>query len=105
MTTTCTRTGCTKTLRKDNAKGVCSSNCGSPEAPPAQRAKGVKAPTALAKNAEIDDSELTHDEADEAPGTALKKFREVAEVVGLDADKVLEEFAQSWLAGLREKLA
>lgn len=34
---TCTRTGCGKQLRKDNLKGVCSSNCLSPDAPAADR--------------------------------------------------------------------
>lgn len=96
--TICSRSGCTKQLRKDNSKGLCSSSCLSPDAPPMVRAKGGKAPVAP-----VDDSTLTHDE-DGEPGPALKKFREVAAVVGLDADKVLEEFAQSWLAGLREKL-
>ncbi|MDP2270934.1 MAG: hypothetical protein Q8K32_09405 [Archangium sp.] len=92
--TVCTRRGCTKNLRKDNAKGVCSSNCLSPEAPLAVRAHDVEESTAAAP-AQKDEGE---------PGSAMKKFREVAEVVGLDADKVLEEFAQSWLDGLREKL-
>lgn len=96
--TTCTRTGCNKKLRKDNSKGMCSSACESPDAPPAQRAKGVEGRGLGNPPAKqlVEPSES---------GAALKKFREVAETVGLDADKVLEEFAQSWLDGLREKLA
>ncbi len=97
--TVCTRRGCTKNLRKDNAKGVCSSNCRSPDAPLAVQANDIEASARKPYSKEITEP------ADEGePGSAMKKFREVTEVVGLDADKVLEEFAQSWLDGLREKL-
>jgi len=95
--TTCSRIGCTKKLRTDNTKGVCSKNCLSMEAPPAARAEGVSATSPVARVKIIKGEEIT-------TGSAMKRFREVAEVVGLDADQVLEEFAQSWLDGLREKL-
>jgi len=98
--TTCSRSGCTKKLRKDNAKGVCSSNCDSPEAPAAQRAKGIgaAAPKHEAAKEIYAPEKLSHAET-------IKIFRDVAEAVGRDPDEMIAEFAQAWLDGLREKLA
>ncbi|MBL8924146.1 MAG: hypothetical protein JNJ54_35150 [Myxococcaceae bacterium] len=37
--------------------------------------------------------------------TALQRFRVVAEALGEDADGLLEAFAESWLAQLRERVS
>lgn len=97
--TTCSRSGCTKQLRKDNAKGVCSSNCGSPDAPPAARAKGVGAAAPRRSMADSIDApaSLSNEET-------IKIFRDVTQAVGRDPDEMIAEFAQAWLNGLREKL-
>lgn len=95
--TTCSRTGCTKTLRSNNTTGLCATNCLSPDAAPSHRAKAVDG-----AGGELGRTRAEKPAAE--TGNAMAKFRAVAEVVGLDPDQVLEEFAQSWLDGLRETL-
>ncbi len=96
--TTCTRSGCNKKLRKDNAKGLCSSNCESPDAPPFARAKGVAAgPKREAAKEVTAPATLSHE-------ATIQRFRSVTEAVGRDPDEMIAEFAQAWLDGLREKL-
>lgn len=97
--TTCTRSGCTKKLRKDNEKGVCSSNCGSPDAPPFARAKGVGA-AAPKREAAKEVAAIATSSNEET----IQRFRSVTEAVGRDPDEMIAEFAQAWLNGLREKL-
>lgn len=69
----CKRPGCTKKLRSDNASGVCSSNCGSPEAAPRLQGGGGEAKS------------------------VMKRFKSVATALGKDPNKILEEAAQGWL--------
>lgn len=95
--TTCSRRGCTKNLRKDNAKGVCSSSCLSPDAPPGMQAQGVS-PGELAQRAAV---------AVEVQATeqgAAARFRAVHDAMGMDPEKTLEEFYSSWLEGIRQAL-
>lgn len=99
--TVCSRRDCNKKLRKDNSKGECSSNCESPDAPPAQRAKGVEgrglgnAPRPAEK--EVTATATSHE-------ATIQLFRTVTEAVGRDPDQMIAEYAQAWLDGLREKL-
>lgn len=94
----CKRSGCTKTLRVDNAKGVCSSNCLSSDAPPAARAKGVAiAVTPKAPPAPDEGAALT-------AGGPAARFRSVHDAMGMDPEKTLEEFYTSWLEGIRQAL-
>lgn len=89
---TCSRPGCGKKLNANNTKGVCNSGCRSAEAPPSMRAPTATPSTRRpVKRA--------------AAGEALERFRAVAEALGMDPDAVLEEFAEAWLAELREKVA
>ena len=85
----CSRTGCTKTLNKNNTTGMCGSGCESMDAPPAKRAGNLKA---AAKRVEAVDDEV------------MVKFRKVAEMVGKDPDEMVREYAQAWLDGIRETL-
>lgn len=55
---TCSRPGCDKKLRSDNSTGLCSTNCRSPEAPPAMRAKEAKAAPERAPKAKADSEAL-----------------------------------------------
>lgn len=93
---TCSRSGCTKILRRDNSTGMCSSNCQSPEAPPSQRARNSRA--AASKKAD--------DILDYTPGTKKpaadsselrEKFATVAAALGFDPEQLLDEARQEWL--------
>lgn len=66
----CKRTGCTRKLRSNNASGVCTSNCGSSDAPPS---------------------------AGGGEKSVMKRFKSVASALGKDPNKILEEAAQTWL--------
>ena len=91
--TTCSRPGCTKTLRKNNTTGMCGSGCLSPEAPPAKRAKDTGGLYPRPKAAKA------------APGLSdLEKFRLLNELIGLRPDEVLNEFAHEWLELLKTKM-
>lgn len=92
---TCERYGCGKPLRKDNAKGVCSSGCLSSLAPTAVRAKST---------APRDVSPVVAP-APRGERSALEKFRLVCDALGRDADTELEHLAAQWLRGLAEKVA
>ena len=85
--TTCSRSDCTKKLRSNNTTGHCATGCLSDEAPPSSRAKAT-APKPEARGSL----------------TAMERLRDVAQVLNLDPDAVLEEFAQAWLEELRGKL-
>lgn len=88
---TCSRSGCTKKLNANNTKGVCGSNCLSPEAP-----AGIRA---------IDRIRAAATTPPDAPERgALGRFRTVAVALGLEPDDILEEFAQEWLNALKAKL-
>ena len=100
--TTCTRSGCSKKLRKDNSKGVCSSNCESPEAPGSARAKGVKA-SDVARMPYGTKVEIQGD-AGAAEPAAAARFRAVHDAMGMDPEKTLEEFYASWLEGIKQAL-
>jgi hypothetical protein len=107
----CSRSGCSKQLRVDNTKGVCSSNCESADAPLGAQAAGVKrAPsTTSAKKVETSSilKELETQEKNEAHAVVLAKFRTVAEALGFDPDEELAKAAQGWLeaAGAAVKAA
>lgn len=88
---TCSRPGCGKKLNANNTKGVCHSGCRSAEAPPSMRAHDTPSTRRPVKRA--------------SAGEALERFRAVSEALGMDPDAVLEEFAEAWLAELREKVA
>lgn len=94
--TTCSRSGCTKKLRKDNSLGKCSSNCESPDAPPSHRAKGIE-------GRGLGNPPAKQLEASTAQGAAVK-FRAVHDAMGMDPEKTLEEFYSSWLEGIRQAL-
>jgi hypothetical protein len=116
----CSRTGCGKTLRANNSKGVCSSGCLSADAPPFARAEGViDVPvTRKEKPAEAVKQELPKAAYQEPPlisgaeqarelarwqkkpnraQATLEKFRQLGETLGFDADELLAEFAQSFI--------
>ena len=97
---TCSRPGCSKPLRKHNSSGQCSSNCLSPEAPPAKRAKGVEGST-------VTPSQSRKPAAKRAPrsqGDALERFRTVMTALGKDPEEMLAEFAEEALTALRTRL-
>lgn len=95
----CSRNGCTKQLRKDNSKGVCSSNCESPEAPPNKQVAGVKrAPATTSERRAA--SAPAKEQGDHA--AVFAKFRTVADTLGLDSEAILAEAAQGWLDAVRE---
>lgn len=93
--TQCTR--CGKKLRSDNSKGVCADaqKCASRTSGGDASVYDVKAPserTATTKPAR-------------AKSETLKRFRVVAEALDEDADALLEAFAESWLAQLKERVS
>lgn len=90
---TCSRPGCEKKLRRTNTTGMCATGCHSPEAPPSSRKVGTHT-----------GPQRTAPKRAQAKGGALDRFRTVADGLGYSADKLLEEFASSWLAALREKV-
>lgn len=81
----CTRAGCQKKLRADNGKGVCSSlkRCGQ-NSSTAQHSGPPKA---------------------NATDDTLRRFRMLAEALGMDADQVLADFAAGWLDRALKALA
>lgn len=99
--TTCSRTGCTKKLRRNNTTGMCATGCHSAEAPAGRRAS--LGATATVVSREPYSMEITERPAT-APSDALAKFRVVAEALGKKPDELLGEFAQAWLEELRAKL-
>lgn len=84
--TTCTRSGCGKTLRDTNTTGMCASNCRSPDAPLSLRAPGVGAD-------ELDTGTTKR----RGPSDTMRRFRVVATALHKDPDAILEEAAQAWL--------
>lgn len=97
---TCTK--CGKKLRRDNVAGV----CGDPKACRARVAAGtdssiydVKAPSESRAQVKAEPPEAKH------ALPAMERFRIVADALGEDADKLLEAFAESWLAQLKERSA
>ena len=102
---TCTK--CGKKLRRDNVAGV----CGDPKACRARvaaeaRADGhdlsiydVKAPSESRAKPKAEPPETKH------ALPAMERFRIVADALGEDADGLLEAFAESWLAQLKERVA
>jgi hypothetical protein len=90
---TCSRPGCEKKLRSTNTTGVCATGCRSPEAPPSSRKVGTHAGTRAGSTTRP-----------KAKAGAMECFRSVAEGLGYSADELLEEFASTWLAALREKV-
>lgn len=97
----CSRSSCTKQLRKDNAKGVCSSNCESPDAPNGVRAKGVDTDVRFSGSAAAPKVDLAdkHNASE-----VMAKFRAVTDALGLDAEVILAEAAQGWLDAVRETI-
>lgn len=72
--------GCGKALRSDNRKGVCS-KCFS---------KGARA-----------DTPAPHRPLKNGHLSVRKKFRVVAEALGIDGEQLLEQFMSGWLAKIR----
>lgn len=86
---------CGKKLRANNTKGVCA-DCSArgrtlenAPATPDASLYDVKAPS----------------ESRRSKSDVLKRFRIVATALDEDADKLLEAFAESWLAQLKERVA
>ena len=95
-------TKCGKKLRKDNRVGV----CGDATACRARVAAGadssiyeVKAPSESRTKPKAEPPETKH------ALPAMERFRIVADALGEDADALLEAFAESWLAQLKERVA
>lgn len=103
---TCTRAGCGKALRSNNTKGVCGSGCLSSEAPPAKRANRY------AEAEERGGGDRPTPPTPPRPGAlvpaggqeSVERFRLVAGALGLDPNQVLGQFADAWLAGLRNRI-
>jgi hypothetical protein len=91
---TCSRNGCTKTLRIDNSSGACSSNCQSPDAPPSQRAR-VTNPREAAPPKK-------HEVLEASPDEVMVRFTQVATGLGKDPNAILAEAAQGWLDSVAE---
>lgn len=87
---TCLRPGCGKTLRRDNAKGVCSTNCKSPDAPLGQQSREVNGGDSTSTSAPSSSPRVSTD-------SALKRFKLVAAALGKNPEAILEEFAEEWL--------
>lgn len=89
----CTRPGCTRTLRRHNAKGVCSDRkvCGG-TAEATETAK-PKPPTVPKP-----------EQAQEVHGVALAQFHVVARALGFNAEEILDQLATSWMESLGEQL-
>lgn len=84
---TCSK--CSKKLRADNTKGVCS-----------------EAAACRKRVAGGDDAVLERVGVAEPPpkGDALKRFRVVAEAMGYAPDRLLAQYCEGWLAALREEI-
>lgn len=78
---------CGKTLRSDNTRGACS-KC---------LAKGKGEGEAAAPARSSRNGHLTH-------AQTKKRFRTVAEALGIDGDKLLEQFMVGWLEKIRESV-
>lgn len=96
---TCSRTGCTKTLRSNNTTGHCATNCESPEAPASSRAKGVEGGKPARRS-----PRATAETVAGAGSDGGARFRAVHDAMGMDPEKTLEEFYASWLEGIRQAL-
>lgn len=99
-----------KKLRSDNSKGICSAcqargrtlaNAPTPAA--SEDGRGidstiydVKAPS---------ESRAKAKPARKSASDTLKRFRVVADALDEDADALLEAFAESWLAQLKERVS
>lgn len=97
---TCSRLGCSKKLRSDNTKGVCSvmKTCG------ANRSDAE--PTAAADEEAPDKMaapKARRTSSPKAPAAAktLERFRLLAEALDFDPDELLAEFAAGWLERAR----
>lgn len=97
--TTCTRSDCGKKLYSGNSKGMCTSGCFSPDAPPSVRAKDVEG-RGLGNAPR---SKVADEVAATVPAAAVR-FRAVHDAMGMDPEKTLEEFYTSWLEGIRQAL-
>lgn len=75
--TYCSREGCTKKLRANNTKGVCSSGC----------------------EAQASSSPATG--GGKTKSSVMKSFRTVATALGKDPNAILEEAAKTWLDAIR----
>ena len=89
MDKTCTK--CGKKLRADNSKGLCGdwTACrkrasGGASSPPAAKAPKPRKST--------------------APADVVERFKTVANALGYDADELLEEYCEGWLADLKSKV-
>jgi hypothetical protein len=90
--TQCTR--CGKKLRSDNSKGVC--------------ADAQKCASRISESdGSVYDVKTTSEQAParRAKSDTLKRFRVVAAALDEDADALLEAFAESWLAQLKERVS
>lgn len=103
---TCSRPGCTKSLKSNNVKGMCSSGCLSPDAPASVRAKSSPPTNPFSLEAGF-----TYTASSKSPAAELRaaagpvaRFRMVAEALGLDPEAILNEFAQAWLDELKAKV-
>lgn len=99
----CSRSGCTKQLRKDNTKGACSSNCESAEAPNGVRAKEVAESAAVPKP-DLADKHNASEVMARFRAEVMARFRAVTKALGLDAEVILAEAARDWLDGVRDLL-
>jgi hypothetical protein len=113
----CTRPGCARPLRSDNVKGVCASGCLSGEAPPAVRAPGVngrpplpggrKSTATISVTAPAITKPVVSSppakpriiaRADHNPSSeTLRRFRLLADALGIDPDRELATFAQGYI--------
>ena len=96
---------CGKKLRANNTKGVCA-DCSArgrtlenAPATPDASLYDVKAPSESRAKPKAEPPETKH------ALPAMERFRIVADALGEDADKLLEAFAESWLAQLKERVA
>lgn len=99
--TTCSRPGCNKKLRTDNSTGECSSNCHSPEAPPAKRAAGagVKVQVVVPERA-------PREKRTAGGGLSVaERFRMVFAGLGRDPEEMLAGFMEASLAEVEKALA
>ena len=93
---------CSKKLRTNNTKGICGvcqargRTLENAPATPDVSLYDVKAPSESAGRPKP---------AARAKSDALKRFRVVAEALDEDADALLEAFAESWLAQLKERVS
>lgn len=91
---------CGKKLRVDNRVGVCSA-C---QVQGRTLANAPEAPDASLYDVKTT-GERTASKPARAKSDVLKRFRVVAAALDEDADALLEAFAESWLAQLKERVA